>query len=75
MPESVGSWKRFVRWTRDQLVGDVPIEMALCEFDCARGECSMEEWATCERRHAQAAGELMPEIEAAEQKTAMAESE
>lgn len=70
MPESVGLLKKIVGWAKNQLVTDVPEDMALCEFDCQRGHCSMDEWATCERRLSQAAGELMPEKKAPLEKAA-----
>jgi hypothetical protein len=53
-------WKRFSRWFRGHLLGEVPAEIALCEFDCPRGQCMEEEWETCQRRITRAAGELMP---------------
>jgi|SRR5690348_12901673 len=51
-------WRRF--GTR-QLIGDIPDDIALCEFDCHRGHCSYGEWASCARRISNAAGELMPD--------------
>jgi len=38
------------RWLKDKIVGEVPPEVALCEFDCRKGQCTQEEWANCERR-------------------------
>jgi hypothetical protein len=32
------------------LVQPVPDGLALCEFDCTKTECSVEEWRTCKRR-------------------------
>ncbi len=48
------------QWVRDQVVQSVPEDSALCEFDCRKEQCAMDEWATCERRITKAAGELMP---------------
>jgi hypothetical protein len=48
-----------LRWLKQQ-VQDVPDELALCEFDCRRAQCTSDEWATCERRINRAAGELLP---------------
>jgi hypothetical protein len=45
---------------RDGLVQDVPVEYAICEFDCRKPECTLAEWTTCKRRLEMAAGELMP---------------
>jgi hypothetical protein len=66
MPKTNSLLKRLSRWTCDQLVGDVPKDVALCEFDCGRGQCTLGEWESCERRRASAAGELMPEEKPAE---------
>ena len=56
-----GLGNRFALWIRGHLLGEVPDEMAVCEFECERGQCLEEEWATCQRRITRAAGELMPE--------------
>ena len=50
------SWQ----WFKSQIVGEVPKENELCEFDCRKQQCAVGEWATCDRRLRQAAGELMP---------------
>lgn len=47
-------------WATGQIVQDVPINSALCAYDCRKGQCSSGEWETCERRLSQATGELMP---------------
>lgn len=49
-------WQRF----KGQWIGDVPEDISLCEFDCRKGQCVYDEWASCERRISKAAGELMP---------------
>ena len=51
-------------WLRRQFVDDVPEGDALCEFDCRKLQCHMEEWEVCERRLRRAAGELMPDNKA-----------
>ena len=38
------------RWLKEQLVEEVPDELARCEFGCRRLECRMGEWETCGRR-------------------------
>jgi hypothetical protein len=48
------------QWVRDQIAQDVPEEIEICAFDCRKGQCTMGEWATCDRRLHKAAGELMP---------------
>jgi hypothetical protein len=35
---------------KDQIVQEVPPEIALCEFDCRKPECSHGEHEVCERR-------------------------
>jgi hypothetical protein len=47
-------------WVSGQIIGEVPEEDALCEFDCRRLQCAEGEWESCERRLHRAAGELMP---------------
>ena len=47
-------------WVSGQIVGEVPEEDAICEFDCPKLQCSEGEWDSCERRLHRAAGELMP---------------
>ncbi len=53
-------WQRI----KNQIVQDVPEEIALCEFDFHKQQCTEREWQTCPRRIARAAGELMPAREA-----------
>jgi hypothetical protein len=52
------------RWLWHRLKGHrvagVPEEIALCEFDCRKGQCVENEWESCERLISKAAGELMP---------------
>jgi hypothetical protein len=45
-----GIWQ----WLRNQIVREVPEGTALCEFDCRKGQCTMD------RRLNKAAGELTP---------------
>lgn len=47
-------------WLLNQIVQDVPEEIAICEFDCDKPQCRFDTWACCERRLRKAAGELMP---------------
>jgi hypothetical protein len=47
-------------WAMEQSVAEVPADLALCEFDCRKSQCSWDEWVNCERRISRAAGELMP---------------
>jgi hypothetical protein len=58
---ATGLFARIWRRIKGEVVGDVPAEDALCEFDCRKNQCMKDEWATCERRLSRAAGELMPD--------------
>ena len=61
-PHSVrGNFRRLVRFVKRTIVTDVPEDLALCEFDCRRGQCQQDEWDTCDRRIRKAAGELFPD--------------
>ena len=61
-PVAGGVFCRAWRFLVDQVVRDVPEEMALCEFDCRKPECNFSEWAACERRLARGAGEITPAV-------------
>ncbi len=60
MPQKKGPLSRLSQWAKEWMVQDVPEDIALCAFDCRKGECTSEEWESCERRQNKAAGELMP---------------
>jgi hypothetical protein len=45
---------------KGHIVQSVPLDDALCEFDCRKRQCTHGEWDSCERRRGFAAGELMP---------------
>jgi hypothetical protein len=57
--------RKFWQWLKDQIVQEVGEADGLCEFDCRKPQCTEEEWATCERRIQNAAGELWPDSGAA----------
>lgn len=42
-------------WVGPELVSDVPSDLAACEFECKRPECSDEKFIGCERRRLAAA--------------------
>jgi hypothetical protein len=42
--------RRGWRFLMDGLIQSVPEEDALCEFDCRKPQCGLDEWSTCERR-------------------------
>jgi hypothetical protein len=45
-------------WLMNEIVQDVPEEIAVCEFDCRKPQCTSEQWVCCKRRLKKAAGEL-----------------
>jgi hypothetical protein len=53
-------FRRLRRWVTNQVIQQVPGDIALCEFDCRKHQCTFNEWATCERRISAASGELKP---------------
>jgi hypothetical protein len=48
--EPDGSTTALGRWIHNHIVQSVPEDIALCEYDCRKLECSMGEWEHCERR-------------------------
>ncbi len=56
-----GLWARLSGWIKDQLVGEVPLELAACEFECKRDQCLEGEWVSCQHRIQRATEELMHE--------------
>jgi len=40
----------FRHWLANQLIRDVPDELAFCEFDCRKVQCTKREWMKCDRR-------------------------
>jgi hypothetical protein len=52
--------QRAWRWLAHELVQDAPEDIALCEFDCRKPQCTYSDWLNCERRLKKAEGELMP---------------
>ena len=49
-------------FVKRQIVGDAPEDLAICAFDCRKGQCRQDEWAVCQRRINKGAGELFPDI-------------
>ena len=37
-------------WLMKNLVEEVPEQLSVCEFDCPNHECTINDWASCERR-------------------------
>jgi len=35
---------------KSEIIQDVPLDIELCEYDCAKPHCSLGEWENCERR-------------------------
>jgi hypothetical protein len=40
---------KLIKWLKIP-VARVPEDIAVCEFDCDREECRLEDWEHCERR-------------------------
>ena len=38
------------RWLKNEIVADVPPEVARCEFDCRKTQCRLGEWVNCKNR-------------------------
>jgi hypothetical protein len=51
-------WLR--QFVRRQIVTTAPEDIAICEFDCRKTQCSQDEFEACERRIRKGAGELFP---------------
>jgi hypothetical protein len=41
---------KFWQYLKDQIIQMVPDEIAICEFDCHREHCLMDNWKTCANR-------------------------
>ncbi len=68
--QSYGSFKWLWGWVEDQIVQDVPKDIAVCEFDCQKDQCTWGEWETCERRlRKPASASAQPDDDAREEKT------
>jgi len=52
---------------KHQILDDAPEDLAICEFDCRKEQCTQDEWARCERRFRKGAGELFPDPQTGKQ--------
>ena len=52
---------RLWQFVRLKIIGDVPEDIGICEFDCRKGQCVQGEWHICDRRIRKGAGELYPD--------------
>ena len=50
---------RLCHWLKAQWVTEVPEELAICEFECPKNQCSWDEWAQCVRRLSNTREELV----------------
>jgi len=55
-----GSVIRAWRWLSEQVVQDVPEDIMVCEFDCRKAQCNMDEAELCEMRRTEGVGALSP---------------
>ena len=46
----LGLFAKFWRRLGQQFGADVPLDIALCEYDCRKPQCLQGEWADCQRR-------------------------
>ena len=37
----------FFHWLKAQWVAEVPDDLAICEFECRKSQCSSDDWAQC----------------------------
>jgi len=37
-------------WISDNVIGEIPHDLAYCEFDCPKSQCSRGEWTDCVNR-------------------------
>ena len=51
--------RRIIEWVRKK-IEYVPEDIAVCEFDCRKGQCIQGEWEFCDRRLKRAENELTP---------------
>ena len=59
-PNRGNPFRRLWHLVKREIIDDAPEDIAMCEFDCRKGQCMQEEWATCERRSRKGSGELFP---------------
>ena len=38
------------QWIKSEFIQEIPDDIALCEYDCRKEQCTQEEWLTCGRR-------------------------
>jgi len=49
----------FSHWLKAQWVAEVPEDLAICEFECRKSQCSFDNWAQCVRRVSNTRKELV----------------
>jgi len=49
----------FCRWLKAEWVAEVPDDLAVCEFECRKSRCSLDDWAQCVHRVSSARNELV----------------
>jgi hypothetical protein len=54
-------FRQLWQFVKRQTIGDVPEDLAICQFDCHKGQCLQDEWETCDRRIHKGSGELYPD--------------
>jgi hypothetical protein len=61
MPASARAAAIVTAEPKRQIIDDAPEKLAICQFDCRKGQCLQDEWETCDRRIRKGAGELFPD--------------
>jgi hypothetical protein len=46
----LGLLAKFWRSLKERFVGDAPIELEVCEYECRKPQCLQGEWEHCQRR-------------------------
>lgn len=46
------SVSRLQHWLSEQIIQDIPSDIAVCECDCRKTQCTSVEWEACEIRFA-----------------------
>ncbi|SPE36090.1 hypothetical protein SBA3_2350013 [Candidatus Sulfopaludibacter sp. SbA3] len=55
------SFTRIWQFLKRQIVDTAPDDLAICQFDCHKGQCLQNEWESCDRRIQKGAGEFFPD--------------
>ena len=51
---------KICHWFKAQWVAEVPDDLAICEFDCRKSQCSFDDWSRCTLRISNTPKEFVP---------------